>query len=80
MDVFLGPVAPLSGHGALFGAAVAGVALAQALGHGVLVVKVFTERVELLVLNVLLGPLLPAAPDVVGIGNCDLETDDRLSR
>lgn len=79
VDVFLGPVAPLGRLGALFGSTVAGVAFAQALGHGEVVVELFAERVELLVLDVLLGPLLPAALDVIATGNLNLQRDDRLA-
>lgn len=77
VDVFLGSVAPLCRLGALFGSTVARLALAQALGHGVLVVKLLTEGVELLALDVLLRPLLPAAFDVTCRGNLNLEINDR---
>ena len=76
MDVFLRPVAPLRRPGPLFGPTVAGVALAEALGHGELVVELLAEGVELLALNVLLGPLLPAAFDVARGGNLDLQIKD----
>lgn len=76
MDVFLGPVAPLGRLGALFGSTVAGVALAEALGHRVLMVELLAEGVELLALDVLLGPLLPTVFDVSRSGNLNLEIDD----
>lgn len=77
VDVFLGSVAPLCRLGALFGSTVAGLALVQALGHGELVVKLLAEGVELLALDVLLRPLLPAAFDVTRRGNLNLEMNDR---
>lgn len=76
VDVLLGSVAPLGRLGALFGSTVAGVALAQPLGHGELIVKLLAEGVELLAFHVLLGPLLPAVFDVTCRGNLYLEVND----
>lgn len=76
VDVFLRPVAPLRRPGPLFGPTVAGVALAEALGHGEIVVELLAEGVELLALHVLLRPLLPAVFDVARSGNLDLQIKD----
>lgn len=74
VDVFVGSVAPLRCLGALPGSAVSGVPFAEALGHGVLVIELLAEGVELLVLDVLRRPLLPAALDVMGASDLDLWT------
>lgn len=71
--VFLGPVTPLGRLGAVFGSTVARVTFAEALSHGVVVVELLAEGVELLALHMLHGPLLPAAFDVIHSGNLDLQ-------
>lgn len=75
VDVLLGPVAPLRRLGAVLGSAVALVALAEALGHGEVLVEVLAEGVEPLALHVLLGPLLPASLDVIPGVNLNLEIE-----
>lgn len=64
VDVLLGAPGPLGCLGSLFGASVTLLAFLEAEGHGIVVVKVFTERVEFLVHGVLRGPALPAALQV----------------
>jgi len=76
VDVFLGAVAPLRRLGAVFGPAVAGVALAEALGHRKLVVEVLAKGVEPLARHVLHGPLLPAPLHIAPRGDLNLGVKD----
>ncbi|TNN34046.1 hypothetical protein EYF80_055789 [Liparis tanakae] len=79
VDVFLGAVAPLRRLGAVFGPAVAVVALAEALGHGEVVVEVLAEGVEPLARHVLHGPLLPAPLHVAARGDLNLGGKTEIS-
>lgn len=64
VDVLLGAPGPLGRLGSLLRAPVALLALLQAQRHGIVVVKVLTERVQFLVDRVLRGPVLPAGLQV----------------
>lgn len=64
VDVLLGALGPLGRHGSVLGAPVALLALLQAQRHGIVVVKVLTERVQFLVDRMLRRPVLPAALQV----------------
>lgn len=64
VDVLFRTLGSLRRLRALFGASVALLALLEAEGHGVVVVKVFAEGVQFLVHGVLRSPVLPAALQV----------------
>lgn len=61
VDVRLGAPGPFCCLAALFGSPVAFLALPQTGGHGILVIKVLAEGVELLIDGMLGGPVLPPA-------------------
>lgn len=72
VNVFLGPVGTLGGFGALFGPPVTRITFVQPCGHGMLVIKVVAEGVELLTFLMLLCELLPPALQVTHGGDPDL--------
>ncbi|TRY55260.1 hypothetical protein DNTS_015740 [Danionella cerebrum] len=76
VDVLLSPVGTLGRFGTFFGSSVPCVALVESNGHGVIVVELFTEGVELLALYVIFSKALPAAPQVTHCGHFDLKEDE----